>query len=109
MHARKVSTMLRSMNPFCARHLAGGPMPFLEFGAEGNVQATAWLCPVEGCKRSYSRGHGYQNIGENVDPELNFQACPKCRDGSLYVSGQKAKNTPFLTCDACGSLIIPEP
>jgi predicted RNA-binding Zn-ribbon protein involved in translation (DUF1610 family) len=95
------------MNPFCDRHVSA-PMAFKEFGAEGSTKAQAWICTVEGCKRSYSRGHGYQNIGiREMGPELNFHPCPKCHDASMYVSGQAGKNAAFWTCDACGALVVP--
>jgi hypothetical protein len=96
------------MRPDCDRHIFDR-MDFRVFGAEGITRASAWQCIVEGCSRSYSRGHGYQNLGEHENgPELNYTACPKCKDASAYVSGQRGLNAPKLTCDACGGLILPD-
>jgi hypothetical protein len=84
-------------------------MAFMEFGAVGTTMATAWVCTAEGCKRGYSPGHGYQNMGEHQNgAELNYQACLKCPDNSMYVSGQRGRNAALWLCDACGTLVVPD-
>jgi hypothetical protein len=96
------------MNPFCDRHFTV-PMTFIEFGAPGSTLATAWVCTAEGCKRAYSRGHGYQNMGEHENgAELNYQPCPKCQGASMYVSGQRGRNAALWACDTCGTLVVPD-
>jgi hypothetical protein len=95
------------MNPFCDRHTTF-PMAFMQSGDPGIMMASAWLCTVGGCKRTYSRGHGYQNRGEHQNgAELNHQPCPKCQYASMYVSGQLGQDTALWACDSCGTLPVP--
>jgi hypothetical protein len=93
--------MLPTIKPYCDRH-PSAPMQFTEIVTD-ELKASMWLCTVEGCVRCYSRGHGYQNVGESESgTELNYFTCPKCPNSSAYISGQRG-----LTCDACGSSIFP--
>jgi hypothetical protein len=90
------------MNPKCDRH-PDMAMFFGEYESiPGNTRFQSWQCAVEGCRREYIPGRGYQGVaGDDGSHEPKLLTCKSCPGASLHVIGRTARGNVLWACDTC--------